>query len=367
MNSAFRSLNLKLSRFHDVSYSCLVGNATTGLSLSLKALGLHDKLIALPNSICPHVALAILHSGNYPFFIDIDKHNLCLSPKKLLEVVDKVSAVIAVHAYGSICDINSIITICRDNNIPLIEDLAVAQGATVDLRPVGTFGDLSVVSFGSGKIIDVGHGGAVFTSSRYLYKNLIKLIQMLKPISPTSNKIITSFGDYHTFLYNNYHYKNEISSHADFFVKRALVAANNMYSSFNSTYLRVIDYKFSKIDKLIDERIANFDKLYLAISPYQSHELSIFRPSSGSVNWRFNMFINNRDKIFKSLLTLKYPVSSWFPSADIYFNSRKDDIDNCYISDQVGNSILNLWVNEKADDDYIMNVSSHLLSHLQTS
>ena len=72
---------------------------------------------------------------------------------------------IAVHGYGSTCDIQSIINICRDKHIPLIEDLAVAQGATVDLRPVGSFGDLSVVSFGSGKIIDVGHGGAVFTSS----------------------------------------------------------------------------------------------------------------------------------------------------------------------------------------------------------
>ena len=137
-----------------------------------------------------------------------------------------------------------------------------------------------------------------------------------------------------------------------------------MYSSFNPMYVREIEYNVSKIDQLLDERAKNFDKLYSALNLYQSQGLSIFRPPSGSVNWRFNVFINNRDCILKSLLNLKYPVSSWFPSADIYFNSRHTEIDNYSISDQVGNTILNLWVNEKANDDYIMNVSSQLLSLL---
>lgn len=364
MNSDIKSLNLNLSRLHCVSYSCLVGNATTGLSLSLQALGLYNKFIALPNSICPHVALAIIHSGNHPLFIDIDQNTLCLSPRKLLEVVDKVSAVIAVHGYGSTCDIKSIINICRVKNIPLIEDLAVAQGATIDSRPVGSFGDLSVVSFGSGKIIDVGHGGAVFTSCRYLYRNLIDLIQKLKPMSSKSHKIVNAFGDYHISLYNNYHHRNEIPLHVESFLNVALVAAKNMYSSFNPIYAGDIEYNVLKIVKLLDERVKKFDKLYSALSLHQIQGLSFFIPSIGSVNWRFNVFINNRDSILKSLLNLKYPVSSWFPSADIYFNSRCIESDNCSTSDQVGNTILNLWVNETADDDYITNVSSQLLSLL---
>ena len=169
----------KLSRLHNQSYSFLLGNATTALVIALKALGLKNKKIAIPNSICIHVPIAIYLSGNIPFYLDISKLTLGLDLNELRKVGLQIDAVVAVHAYGAVCDIVEISNFCKSENIPLVEDLAVAQGSSINDQPVGSFSDIAIVSFGNGKVIDVGHGGALLTSNHDLIENINYLIRKL--------------------------------------------------------------------------------------------------------------------------------------------------------------------------------------------
>ena len=71
--------------------------------------------------------------------------------------------------------------------------------------------------------------------------------------------------------------------------------------------------------------------------------------------------MNGRNKLFKYLLGKGYRVSSWYPSVDIFFHLRKDKPVKTPNSDWVGNHIVNIWVNDEVDDNYLYNISQDIL------
>jgi dTDP-4-amino-4,6-dideoxygalactose transaminase len=95
-----------------------------------------------------------------------------MCPKDLkLKINKNTSAVIVVHLYGNPARINEIFKICKINNIRLIEDCAQGHGASVDLKKVGTFGDISTFSFFPSKNLGCfGDGGAIVTDNKKLFK-----------------------------------------------------------------------------------------------------------------------------------------------------------------------------------------------------
>jgi dTDP-4-amino-4,6-dideoxygalactose transaminase len=72
-------------------------------------------------------------------------------------------AVLVSHLHGALLDMNWIAEICREANIPLVEDACQVPGATVCGKPAGTHGDAGVFSFGGSKLLTAGRGGAVVT------------------------------------------------------------------------------------------------------------------------------------------------------------------------------------------------------------
>ena len=150
------ALENNLCRLHQRRYGVSVASGTIGLALGLTLLGLSQKRVAVPSGVCLNVPLAVDIADAVPVYCDIDPGTLGLSAKTLQAVASPIHGVIAVHAYGMPCAINEIDSYCRSQGVPLIEDVAVAQGAVAGNRPAGSFGVLSVLSFGRGKIIDVG-------------------------------------------------------------------------------------------------------------------------------------------------------------------------------------------------------------------
>ena len=67
--------------------------------------------------------------------------------------------------------------------------------------------------------------------------------------------------------------------------------------------------------------------------------------------------------MLKLLLAKNFKVSSWFPSADLFFEDRTLSGINTAVSDSVGDQILNLWVNEEVDIDYIKAISSEIIAY----
>jgi perosamine synthetase len=142
---------------------CAVNSGTSALMLALRALGIGpgDSVI-VPAFTCAATALPVLETGAKPLFAEIDPATYNVTWKTIAAVLEKTTrAVIVVHMFGRIAEIDAIASECRQRNLALIEDAALALGATKGGRFAGTFGVAGCLSFHPRKILTTGEGGAV--------------------------------------------------------------------------------------------------------------------------------------------------------------------------------------------------------------
>ena len=298
-------LEKKLCYIHAREYAYMTGSGTSAIYIALKALGLKNKYIGIPNNVCFNVPLGIVYSGNFPYFLDIERETLGLSIAEVEKYSEVISAVIAVHPYGSICNIESIAESCQKYGLPLIEDCAVAQGAKFNNnKPIGSFGDISLLSFGAGKIIDVGHGGALLTNDKCLYKEFVAIDKELGQFSNSKQEKIEQLSTFHTRLYNNC-YVNRQYDRCNQFLTKSIQYKDSYLYRFSSFYEKAILIQFNRLADNISMRKLNANKL-VKLFEGTAEQIDIFVPLEGSVIWRFNVFINNRNDLLKYLLKKKY-------------------------------------------------------------
>ncbi|MDX2136948.1 MAG: DegT/DnrJ/EryC1/StrS family aminotransferase [Chloroflexota bacterium] len=159
-------------------HSVLVGRAATGIYAALYAFGLQGKLVGIPANTCYVVLWAVLHAGCRPVLLDIDPltGNLPLEPQTNGELL---SAIIPCHMYGITAPLAAICCWAKTQGVIVIEDAALAYGAIADGKPAGAWGDVSVYSFGAGKIVDNGVGGAVLTNDMRLAAEIERVVATL--------------------------------------------------------------------------------------------------------------------------------------------------------------------------------------------
>lgn len=126
--------------------------------------------IAVPLYTCTVVFKAIIEAECIPCFIDIDPSTFCISVEDLFKKRNNFDAVIAVHMFGNVCDMDGL------NNVvgakPIIEDCAQSLGSKHKNSMTGSLGSIAVFSFRSGKYLSVGEGGALFTHDRVIMHSL---------------------------------------------------------------------------------------------------------------------------------------------------------------------------------------------------
>lgn len=356
------NVNRFLSQTHQKEYSYLVGNATVGIYLIFKAFGIRKKRIVLPNSICPNVPLAILYSDNIPVFFDISSINLGLSHSDLLASKDTIDAVLANHSYGSICDIEEIRNFCKSHNKLFIEDFAVAQGGKYKDRPVGSFGDVSIVSFGAGKIVSIGHGGAILSNDSLFIEEIKKLEKTFNEFKPENENGISHLAKHYKDLYNTHYgtekWRNDIS-----FYNKAEKNKNSFFHKFSKQHEPLLLEKLEDMQNNIKRRNEKAAILTKLFKQERIDGINIYEPPEGSVYWRFNLFIKkNRNQLLKALLKKKYLISSWYPSVSVLFTDKAIKMATPN-SDLLSDEIINIWVNDEVDSNYLTNIVSEVVEH----
>jgi perosamine synthetase len=150
-----------------VPYGFATSSATTGLHLALVALGVGpgDEVI-IPDFSFPATANVVVQQGAVPVFVDIRLADFGMDPD-LLEaaITPKTKAIMPVHAFGLIADMDPILAIAAAHGIPVIEDAACALGAVYNGRQAGSIGDAGVFSFHPRKVITTGEGGMIMTAN----------------------------------------------------------------------------------------------------------------------------------------------------------------------------------------------------------
>jgi dTDP-4-amino-4,6-dideoxygalactose transaminase len=157
-----------------------VANGTEAIYLALAALGVGpaDEVITVANAAV-YETLTILQTGARPVFIDVDPRSHTLDPA-LLEaaITPRTRAIVPVHLYGRMADMDAIMATAARHAIPVVEDCAQAHGATWRGRVAGSIGICGCFSFYPTKNLGaIGDGGAITTNDPALAERLRRLRQ----------------------------------------------------------------------------------------------------------------------------------------------------------------------------------------------
>jgi dTDP-4-amino-4,6-dideoxygalactose transaminase len=156
----------EFAAFCQTHHALGVGSGTDALWLSLLALGVGpgDEVITVPNSFMA-TAEAISLCGARPVFVDVDEQTYTMDPGKLEQAITlRTQAIIPVHIFGQMADMDAILAVARRHGTPVVEDACQAHGAEYKGRKAGSLGVAGCFSFYPGKNLGAfGEAGAVTT------------------------------------------------------------------------------------------------------------------------------------------------------------------------------------------------------------
>ena len=162
----------EFSHFIGTKHAICMANGTITLQVALQAVGVvpGDEVI-VPALTWVATAQAALDVGANVVLVDIDPETLCIDPKAVEKAVTrKTKAVIPVHLYGCMCDMDAIMAIARKHGLKVVEDVAHQHGSRWRNRGAGSIGDIGSFSFQQSKVLTSGEGGAVTTSDDDVYR-----------------------------------------------------------------------------------------------------------------------------------------------------------------------------------------------------
>ncbi len=160
--------------FQRARHGVCVANGTVALQLALEALeiGVGDEVI-VPGLTWQATAAAVLDVNAEPVLVDVEADTYCIDPAAVeAAITPRTKAVIAVHLYNCLADLDRLATLTSENGIHLIEDCAHSHGSAWRGRGVGSHGAIGCFSFQSTKSLTAGEGGFCTTNSDALRARL---------------------------------------------------------------------------------------------------------------------------------------------------------------------------------------------------
>ncbi len=173
-------LSEKMKQVFNVKYAWPTSSCHGALHTVLMALGIGpgDEVI-VPDITWIGSASPIVWLGANPVFTDVLPDTWCIDPSQIEKnITTRTKAIIVVHLYGSVCEMDEILELAKKYNLPVIEDAAEAIGSEYHGKRVGGIGDFGVVSLHGTKTFTSGEGGAILTNRE----------DMVEKISTISNQ-----------------------------------------------------------------------------------------------------------------------------------------------------------------------------------
>lgn len=163
--------------FVSARHAIATSSCTGALHMGLAALGVgpgDEVILGDINWIAS--AAPISHLGAAPVFVDVLPDSWCLDPERVeAAITPRTKAIVAVHLYGNLCDMDALLEIGVRHTIPVIEDAAEAIGSSWRGRRAGSMGRFGVFSFHGTKTLTTGEGGMFVTNDDELYEDVLTL------------------------------------------------------------------------------------------------------------------------------------------------------------------------------------------------
>ena len=161
MGAKHQALQRKLEEYLSVENVELLTNGHMALELSMQALGLKGEVITTPFTFAS-TTHAIVRNNLTPVFCDINEDDYTIDVDKIESLItEKTSAIVPVHVYGNICDVERIQELAEKYHLKVIYDAAHAFGVRYKGQGICSWGDVSCLSFHATKVFNTIEGGAV--------------------------------------------------------------------------------------------------------------------------------------------------------------------------------------------------------------
>jgi len=160
-----------------VKYAIATSSCTGALHMGLAALGIgHGDEVILADTNWIATAAPIVYLGAKPIFVDILPDSWCVDPAHVEAAISpRTKAIIAVHLYGNLCDMERLLDIGQRHGLPVIEDAAEAIGSQYHGNRAGSMGAFGTFSFHGTKTLTTGEGGMFVTNDSELYETVLTL------------------------------------------------------------------------------------------------------------------------------------------------------------------------------------------------
>lgn len=259
-------------------YCVGVGNGLDALRLILEAcnIGEGDEVIVPSNTFIATI-LAISYVGATPVFVEPDMDTLLINSELIEEkITSKTKAIMVVHLYGRLADMDRIMDIAKKHNLKVFEDAAQAHGVSKDGVKAGAFGHAAAFSFYPGKNLGaLGDAGAVTTNDKELAEK------------------VRALGTYGSKIKYKHEYKG----------------VNSRLDEMQAAFLSV---KLKCLDKWTKERQAIADKYYQGIN---NPRIKMPKYVENNVYHIFPVLCDDRDELYKFLedkgihTLIHYPIA----------------------------------------------------------
>ena len=180
----------EFSDYCNCKYGIGVASGTDALHLALRASGIKhgDEVITVPNTAIPTVA-AIEMANAKPVFVDMDEETYTIDTDMITKsITKKTKAIIPVHLYGNVCDMNPIMEIAKKYNLKIIEDCAQAHGTEYKDKKVPISGTGCFSFYPTKNLGAYGDGGMVVTNNKKI-ANTVRLLRCYGEVERYKNEI----------------------------------------------------------------------------------------------------------------------------------------------------------------------------------
>lgn len=151
----------KLKEYLKIPNLALYTNGHLALENALALLDVHGEIITTPFTFVSTTS-AIVRTGNTPVFCDIDPNTYTIDSDKIEDLItDKTVAIMPVHVYGTVCDVEKIDKIAKKHNLKVIYDAAHAFGVKYKEKSIAAYGDITMFSFHATKVFNSIEGGCL--------------------------------------------------------------------------------------------------------------------------------------------------------------------------------------------------------------
>lgn len=172
-----QKLEQSFREYCGVRHAVAVSSCTAALEIALRYFDVRGKEVIVPTNTFIASSNAVIYSGGIPVLADIKSDTLCLDPTDFLKrITPETKGVIVVHIAGMPCpEIEEIREICREKHLFLLEDVAHANGASINGQKAGSLGDAGCFSFYPTKVMTTCTGGMITTNDSNLAEYAISL------------------------------------------------------------------------------------------------------------------------------------------------------------------------------------------------